>query len=122
MLALALPALTGAVVDQVLPTGDVPLLGRAGGGDGMFCSSRCSPRWCAPTCCLHLRTQLDARLTLGFLDHLIHLPFAFFHVRSSGDLIARLNSNATVREILTSGALSALLDGSLATLYLGCCW
>ena len=30
----------------------------------------------------------------------------------------RLNSNATVREMLTSGALSALLDGSLVVLYL----
>jgi ABC-type bacteriocin/lantibiotic exporter with double-glycine peptidase domain len=30
----------------------------------------------------------------------------------------RLNSNTTIREILTSGALSGLLDGSLVTLYL----
>ncbi len=30
----------------------------------------------------------------------------------------RLNSNATVREILTSGALSGVLDGILVILYL----
>ena len=40
-------------------------------------------------------------------------------MRSSGDLIARLNSNSNIRELLTSGVLSALLDGSLAILYLG---
>ena len=27
---------------------------------------------------LHLRTLLDARMTLGFLDHLVRLPYAFF--------------------------------------------
>uniref|UniRef100_UPI003204B0A6 ABC transporter transmembrane domain-containing protein n=1 Tax=Corallococcus coralloides TaxID=184914 RepID=UPI003204B0A6 len=53
------------------------------------------------------------------MDHLVHLPFTFFLLRSAGDLMTRLNSNATVREMLTSGALSTLLDGSLVLLYLG---
>ena len=30
----------------------------------------------------------------------------------------RLNSNASVREIVTAGVLSALLDGGFVTLYL----
>jgi ATP-binding cassette subfamily B protein len=116
--ALALPALTGAVVDVVLPTGDVPLLWVLGAGMAVLVVFQVLSSLVRANLLLHLRTHLDARLTLGFLDHLIHLPFSFFHVRSTGDLIARLNSNATIRELLTSGALSALLDGSLATLYL----
>jgi ABC-type bacteriocin/lantibiotic exporter with double-glycine peptidase domain len=67
---------------------------------------------------LHLRTYLDGRMTLGFLDHLVDLPYAFFQRRSAGDLMMRLNSNTTIREILTSGALSGLLDGSLVSIYL----
>ena len=118
VLALGLPILTGAVVDQVLPTGDVSLLGVMGAGMAVLLLFQVLSLLVRTHLLLHLRTHLDARLTLGFLDHLIHLPFSFFHVRSSGDLIARLNSNATIREILTSGALSALLDGSLASLYL----
>jgi ABC-type bacteriocin/lantibiotic exporter with double-glycine peptidase domain len=55
---------------------------------------------------LHLRTYLDARMTLGFLDHMTDLPYDFFQRRSAGDLMMRLNTNATIREILTSGALS----------------
>ena len=119
VLALGLPALTGAVVDQVLPTGDVPLLGVMGAGMAVLLLFQVLSMLVRTHLLLHLRTHLDARLTLGFLDHLIHLPFSFFHVRSSGDLIARLNSNTTIREILTSGALSAVLDGALASLYLG---
>ena len=57
-------------------------------------------------------------MTLGFLEHLVDLPYAFFLKRSSGDLMMRLRSNATVREILTSGTIAALLDGALATVYL----
>ena len=67
---------------------------------------------------LRLRTRLDVDMTLGFLEHLVDLPYAFFLTRSSGDLMMRLRSNATVREILTSGTIAALLDGALATLYL----
>ncbi|MFY0533124.1 peptidase domain-containing ABC transporter [Nannocystis pusilla] len=57
-------------------------------------------------------------MTIGFLDHLIDLPYSFFQKRSAGDLLMRLGSNATVREILTSGAMSALLDGTLVSVYL----
>ncbi|MET0406242.1 MAG: peptidase domain-containing ABC transporter [Cystobacter sp.] len=119
VLALGLPVLTGTVVDRVLPSGDASLLVVMGLGMAVLLLFQVLSLLVRSHLLLHLRTHLDARLTLGFVDHLIHLPFSFFHVRSSGDLIARLNSNATIREILTSGALSAVLDGSLATLYLG---
>jgi ATP-binding cassette subfamily B protein len=67
---------------------------------------------------LHMRTHLDARMTLNFLEHLLALPYAFFQRRSAGDLMLRLNSNSVIREILTAGVLSTLLDGSLVGLYL----
>jgi ABC-type bacteriocin/lantibiotic exporter with double-glycine peptidase domain len=57
-------------------------------------------------------------LTTAFVEHLVNLPYAFFLRRSAGDLMMRLQSNAEVREILTTGALAALLDGTLATVYL----
>jgi ABC-type bacteriocin/lantibiotic exporter with double-glycine peptidase domain len=67
---------------------------------------------------LHLRTRLDTLLALGFVRHLVDLPYAFFLKRSAGDLMMRLRSNTTVRELLTTGAVSALLDGTMAGLYL----
>jgi ABC-type bacteriocin/lantibiotic exporter with double-glycine peptidase domain len=57
-------------------------------------------------------------MTLDFLDHLLRLPFSYFQLRQTGDLLMRLNSNATIREVLTSTALSALLDGILVSVYL----
>ncbi len=116
--ALALPSLTGAVVDRVVPNGDHDLLLILSAGMGMLVGFQFLSLMVRSHLLLHLRTHLDARMTVGFLDHLVHLPFSFFQIRSAGDLINRLNSNAAVREILTSGALSTLLDGSLVLLYL----
>ena len=67
---------------------------------------------------LHLRTHLDARMTLDFIEHLVDLPYTFFAQRSAGDLMMRVNSNAVVREMLTSSALSGLLDGLFVSFYL----
>ncbi|RKG70016.1 peptidase domain-containing ABC transporter [Corallococcus sp. CA054B] len=119
LFALALPSLTGAVVDRVVPSGDTPLLATLAAGMTALVVFQFLSSFVRAHLLLQLRTHLDARLTLGFLDHLVHLPFTFFQLRSAGDLMNRLNSNATVREMLTSGALSTLLDGSLVLLYLG---
>ncbi len=118
LLALALPIVTGLLVDRVVPRGDYDLLtilsvGLAGIVIFNFLSSLIRAHLL-----LHLRTHLDAKITLEFLDHLVDLPYAFFQQRSAGDLMMRLNSNATIREILTSGALSGFLDGALVTIYL----
>jgi ATP-binding cassette, subfamily B, bacterial len=118
VLALALPFLTGMVVDRVVPHGDAGLLailavGLAGVVTFHFLATLARARLL-----LRLRVQLDSRMTLDFLDHLVDLPYSFFQQRSAGDLMERLNSNATVREILTSSALSGALDGMLVSLYL----
>ena len=57
-------------------------------------------------------------MTLGFIEHLVELPYTFFVRRSTGDLMMRVNSNAIVREMLTSSTLSGLLDGSMVSVYL----
>ncbi|MBV9788267.1 MAG: peptidase domain-containing ABC transporter, partial [Chloroflexi bacterium] len=60
----------------------------------------------------------DINLTLGFVNHLVDLPYAFFLRRSAGDLMMRLRSNAIVRELLTVGSMTVLLDGLMTCLYL----
>ncbi|HEU5060272.1 MAG TPA: peptidase domain-containing ABC transporter [Kofleriaceae bacterium] len=119
LVALSVPLLTSLVVDKVLPRGDRDLLlvvsvGLLGVIVFQFASS-----FLRAHLLLALRTRLDARMMLAFLDHLVSLPYPFFQTRPAGDLMMRLSSNAQVREIVTGGALSGLLDGSLVILYLG---
>lgn len=118
LLALALPLVTTLLVDRIIPRRDFDLALVLAAGVVLMVTFNFVSALVRANLLVQLRTLLDAKMTIGFLDHLIDLPYAFFQRRSAGDLIMRLGSNATVREILTSGAMSGLLDGSLVSLYL----
>jgi ATP-binding cassette subfamily B protein len=116
--SLAVPILTGLIVDRVVPRGDQHLLLVLASGCAGLVIFKLLALLVRSFLLLHLRTRLDARMTLQFLDHLVHLPYLFFQQRSAGDLLMRLNSNATIREILTSGAISGVFDGVMVVFYL----
>jgi ATP-binding cassette subfamily B protein len=118
LFALVAPVVTGAVVDSVVPRGDVHLLGVLGAGLAATVVFFFVATLTRSTLLLHLRTRLDATMSMAFVEHMVSLPFVFFQRRSAGDLLMRLNSNSTIREILTAGLLSAALDGGIAVLYL----
>lgn len=118
VLALSVPILTGALVDRVVPRGDGQLLLLLAAGTAMIGLYRFLCAFLRSHLLLQLRARLDAQLTLEFLEHLVALPYTFFTQRSSGDLITRINSNTMIRDILTSSALSAFLDGFLVIFYL----
>ena len=118
LFALALPILTSLVVDRVVPRGDLSLLLVVGAGLAVMMAFQFFSQLIRIHLLLQLRTNLDIRMTLGFLDHLVGLPYDFFQRRSAGDLMMRVNSNTTVRELITSNTLSTLLDGTLVLLYL----
>jgi len=116
--ALAVPLLIGVLVDRVVPQQDLDLLAVLAAGLVALVAFNLLAVLIRSHLLLELRTRLDAQLTLDFVDHLVGLPYAFFQERSAGDLMMRMNSNATVREILTAGTLSTVLDGLLVGLYL----
>jgi len=118
LLALALPLLTGQVVDRVLPRGDGDLLVMLLVGLGLLVGFRALAQLVRGHLLLHLKTSLDARMSLGFLDHMVSLPFAFFQRRSAGDLMMRLNGTSVVREQLTQTTLSGMLDGVMVAVSL----
>jgi ABC-type bacteriocin/lantibiotic exporter with double-glycine peptidase domain len=115
--ALALPLVTAVVVDRVVPRSDSNLLLVVAIGLGGLLVFQMVTTLVRSHLLLQLRTNLDTRLTLGFVDYLSRLPYDFFQRRSAGDLMMRVNNNATVRELLTSNTLSALLDGLLVVGY-----
>ena len=118
LFALALPLLTGAVVDSVVPHGDVHLLAVLSVALLGLVGAHFLASMIRAHLLIQLRTLFDSKLTLGFVDHLLRLPYSFFQERPTGDLMMRVNSNTVIREVLTSGALSALLDGALVILFL----
>lgn len=118
LLALAVPLATSTVVDRVLPRADVGLVPVLVAGVVGLLLFQFTTALLRSHLLLQLRTNLDVRVSVGFLDHLARLPYAFFQRRSAGDLMMRVASNSTIREILTSSTLSAVLDGVLVFCYL----
>jgi ABC-type bacteriocin/lantibiotic exporter with double-glycine peptidase domain len=115
---LAAPALTGLLVNSVVPHNDLHLLHVVGVGLLGIVLFQYLSSLIRAHLLLYLRTHLDTQMTLGFVEHLSSLPYSFFQQRTEGDLMMRVNSNATIREMLTTNTVSGLLDGSLAALYL----
>jgi len=115
--ALAAPAAIGLTVDKVLPRHDSDLLQMIGIGALVALSVQLLTTYVRSGLLLHLRTYMDAQMTLELNEHLLALPFSYFQQRSAGDLVMRLSSSAQIRDVLTSSALSAVLDGTMALVY-----
>ncbi len=117
LFALAVPLLVALVVDRVIPRGDNGLLIVVSVGLGGMLLFQLLSNLIRAHLLLQLRTNFDTRLTLGFVDFMSRLPFDFFQRRSAGDLMMRVNNNATIRELLTSDILSTMIDGVLVLGY-----
>jgi ATP-binding cassette, subfamily B, bacterial len=118
LFSMGLPLLTGALVDQIIPQGDVRLLYYFGIGLVAMTLFHFLGSMVRSHLLLYLRTHVDHKMTVRFLTHLTQLPYMVIQARSSGDLLARVNSNTKIRDMLTTGVLSGLLDGVTVGLYL----
>ena len=119
VLALGLPILIGVIVDRVVPRRDHDLLALLAVGFVFVVVFQIVTLLLRSYLMNYLKMALDAQLSLGFVDHLADLPLGFFVQRTSGDLLARFESNRDLRQTLTGATLSTLLDGSLVFAYLG---
>jgi ATP-binding cassette subfamily B protein len=117
LLALSAPGLMSVVVDKVVPRGDDQLLYLVAAGFLTVSSFYFLSTFLRSRLLLELRTKVESRMSMDFVEHLLALPYGFFQQRTTGDLMMRLSSQASIRELLTTGALSALLDGAMVLIY-----
>jgi ATP-binding cassette subfamily B protein len=115
---LALPLFTRALIDSVIPYRAYDLLLVLGLGLMAVTACQSLTGIVRTYLLLYLRTRLSVRVTVGFFDHMLALPFDFFQRRSTGDLLVRLGSNSSVKDTVTGAILSTVLDGTVATGYL----
>jgi ABC-type bacteriocin/lantibiotic exporter with double-glycine peptidase domain len=117
VIGIALPLMSGMIVDRVVPRSDYTMLAVTVGAITALVAFQSISSLIRSQLLIHLRTVLDGKLTLGFLDHMASLSIGFFHRRSTGDLMMRVGSNAQMREIVTSQTLSAIIDGAFVIIY-----
>jgi ABC-type bacteriocin/lantibiotic exporter with double-glycine peptidase domain len=117
LVGLGLPLLMQGFIDDVLPNrlSDVMLI--LGVGVILLAVFHAFTSYLRATLLLRLQTRLDVQLMPSLVGHLLGLPLTFFQQRSSGDILMRLGSDATIRELLTGQAPAALLDGVMVLAY-----
>jgi ABC-type bacteriocin/lantibiotic exporter with double-glycine peptidase domain len=119
LLALLSPLVNGSLIDHVLPRSDTHLLWVLIALMATTVVFHFAATVTRGQLLLQLRTGFDAKMTFGFIEHLLRLPYGFFERRHAADLQLRVASIATIREMLTGAVLSASIDGVLVCCHLG---
>ncbi|WP_195972660.1 peptidase domain-containing ABC transporter [Clostridium thermobutyricum] len=63
---------------------------------------------------IHFSQKLDIPLMLGYYDHIINLPMDFFHTRTVGEVISRLDDAYKIRSAISGATLTVMIDGFMA--------
>lgn len=116
LLGLGGPLLTEVIIDRILPEKDVNMLMILALGMLILVLMQGVTAFLRSSLLIYLQTRIDTNLMLNFFEHLLSLPYRFFQLRLSGDLLARMNSNLAIRAVLTNQLISTLLDGSTVIL------
>ena len=118
VVGFAMPLFTKMLVDQVLPQKRLSALNYLLLGGFTAAALQSAFTLVRSRLLVGLETKLDGQLMTAFLRHLLRLPFRFFQVHSSGDLLTRFSGNFVIREALAGSTISSLLDGALLLTFL----
>lgn len=114
---MTLPLLTKFVLDEVLPLKLGSLMALLGTGLVLLVLTQTMASLLREWLLVHLRARIDMRMMLDFFERMLTLPYTFFQVRSSGDLLTRMASNTVIRDTLSNQLIGTFLDGSTVLIY-----
>lgn len=110
LLALAFPLITQTVVDKVVVHRTQSTLVVLGVAMGIFVVFSAVLGWTRQYLVLHTGNRVDAVLGAAVFDHLFKLPVGYFERRPTGVIAARMRGVETIREFISSAAVSLVLD------------
>ena len=70
----------------------------------------------------HTTSRVDVELGAKLYKHLLGLPMAYFEARRVGDSVARVRELETIREFLTSSAVTLIIDLLFTFVFLTVMW
>jgi subfamily B ATP-binding cassette protein HlyB/CyaB len=110
LIALATPLFTQAVIDKVVVHRTQSTLLVIITGMAMLTVFSAALTWLRQYLILHTGNRVDAALGSSAFEHLFRLPLAYFRHRPTGVIAARLQGMETIREFLSSAAVTLVLD------------
>jgi len=110
VMALATPVFTQVVIDKVIVHHTTNTLTVIGIALAVFVVFTAVMSWVRQYLVLHTGNRIDAVLGAEVFSHLFRLPPRYFEHRSTGVLVARVHGVETIREFLSSAAVTLILD------------
>jgi len=110
LMALATPVFTQIVIDKVIVHHTLSTLAVIGIALGVFIIFTAVMSWVRQYLVLHTGNRIDAVLGSQVFEHLFKLPPRYFEHRPTGVLVARVQGVETIREFLSSAAVTLVMD------------
>lgn len=110
LIALATPLFTQAVIDKVVVHRTQSTLLVIVAGMAILNMFSAALTWLRQYLILHTGNRVDAALGSAAFAHLFKLPLTYFRHRPTGVIAARLHGMETIREFLSSAAVTLVLD------------
>lgn len=115
---LSSPYYMQLALDSAVPALDGDLLTVLAVGFGLFTLINAGAAFLRGFVLLVAGTTLGYGLASNIARRLFRLPVDWFEKRNTGDILSRFQSIAPIQQLLTQGAVGALLDGVMALLTL----
>lgn len=118
LFALITPFYLQTVIDDVIVRNDQYLLLVLAVGFGLLLLIQQGTNLLRDWVILHLSMRMGLQMSANVFRHLIRLPLNYFAKRHMGDIVSRFGSLDSLRKLLTTGIVTALVDGVMASLTL----
>lgn len=119
LIALATPLFTQTIIDKVIVHRTQSTLVVVAIGMAVFMLFSAVLSWLRQYLVLHTGTRVDAVLGAAVFDRLFKLPPLYFQHRPTGVIAARLHGVETVREFVSSAAVTLVLDLPFLLIFAG---
>lgn len=114
VLGLAAPKLNQYMVDEVLLTADTSLRDIIALALVLLLITQTGLSLLRGWAILHLTTHLNLQWVSDVFGRLVKLPLGWFEKRQLGDVLSRFGAVGPIQDLLTTRAVSAVLDGLMA--------
>ncbi|MBJ7438999.1 MAG: peptidase domain-containing ABC transporter [Sphingopyxis sp.] len=115
---LASPYYMQVAIDRALPALDNNLLAVLALGFGLFTLIDAGASYLRSLALLVAGTTLGYGIASNIARRLFRLPIDWFEKRHTGDILSRFQSITPIQNMLTQGAVAAIVDGTMAILTL----
>lgn len=108
------PYYVQTVIDDVILRSDINLLLILAMGFGLLLLIDTGTGMLRKYVILHLSSRLNIQMASNVFHHLVRLPLDYFSKRHMGDVVSRFSSLQNIRELMTTGLVSVIVDGLMA--------